>query len=315
MNGTSNIQVSVIEPVGKALEKTKQILFSPFEWSKWFAIGFCAWLAFLGEGGGGGNGGGRHGGGGPDFEHIRHFIESNLYWIIPVGIIVLFIVVAICLGLLWLRSRGKFMFLYCVAKNKAEVVYPWTEYAREANSLFLFKIALWLASMVCVIPILIGWIVVIIPITRDERFLPSAIGIIAALTLITLLVIIVFGIIIKFTEDFVVPVMFIHRISCIEAWKRTGNLLKANIGRFVLFILFTIVLSLAIGTILVAAAIATCCCACCLMMLPYLGTVFLLPIFVFKRSYTALYLAQYGPQWNVFAELKPVETIVAENIG
>jgi hypothetical protein len=315
MNGTSNIQVSVIDPVGKALGKTKQILFSPFEWSKWFAIGFCAWLAFLGEGGGGNGGGGGNNGGGPNFGHIRHSIESNLYWIIPVGIIVLFIVVAICLGLLWLRCRGKFMFLYCVAKNKAAVVYPWTEYSRESNSLFLFKITLWLLSMVCIVPIVIGWIVVIIPIVHAERFLPAAIGIIAVMTLVTLLAMIVFGIIIKFTEDFVVPVMFIHRISCIEAWKRTGNLLKANIGRFVLFILFVIVLSLAIGTILVAAAIATCCCACCFMMLPYLGTVFLLPIFVFKRSYSALYLAQYGPEWDVFAEAKPAETIVAENIG
>ncbi|MBM4103968.1 MAG: hypothetical protein FJ263_07940 [Planctomycetes bacterium] len=281
MNGTSAIQVSVIEPVGKALEKTKQILFSPFEWSKWFTIGFCAWLAFLGEGGGsGGSNGGRHGGS-PDFGHIRHSIESNLYWIIPVGIVVGFIVIAICLVLLWLRSRGKFMFLYCVAKNKATVVYPWTEYAREANSLFLFKIVLWLISMVCIIPLVVGWIVVIIPIARAERFLPAMIGIIAVLTLITLLVAIVFSIILKFTEDFVVPVMFIHRIRCMDAWKRVWELVKNNSGRFVLFILFAIVLSLAIGTILVAAAIATCCCACCLMMLPYLGTVLLLPILVF----------------------------------
>jgi hypothetical protein len=310
MNGTSTIQISVIEPVGKALEKTKQILFSPFEWSKWFAIGFCAWLAFLGEGGGG-SGNYRQG---FDMGNARHWIESNLYWIIPVGIIVVFILVAIGLAMLWVRSRGKFMFLYCVARNKAAVAYPWTEYSREGNSLFLFKIVLWLISMVCIVPIVIGWIVVIIPIVRAERFLPAMIGIIVALTLITVLVAIVFSIILKFTEDFVVPVMFIHRIRCMEAWKRTWNLLKANIGRFVLFILFAIVLSLAIGTILVTAAIATCGCACCFMMLPYIGTVLLLPIFVFERSYSAMYLAQYGPEWNVFAEQTPM-TIAAENIG
>jgi hypothetical protein len=311
MNGTSTIQISVIEPVGKALEKTKQILFSPFEWSKWFAIGFCAWLAFLGEGGGG-SGNYRQG---FDMGNARHWIESNLYWIIPVGIIVVFILVAIGLAMLWVRSRGKFMFLYCVARNKAAVAYPWTEYSREGNSLFLFKIVLWLISMVCIVPIVIGWIVVIIPIVRAERFLPAMIGIIVALTLITVLVAIVFSIILKFTEDFVVPVMFIHRIRCMEAWKRTWNLLKANIGRFVLFILFAIVLSLAIGTILVTAAIATCGCACCFMMLPYIGTVLLLPIFVFERSYSAMYLAQYGPEWNVFAEQTPAETVIAENVG
>jgi hypothetical protein len=314
MNEISNIQISVIEPVGKALGKTKQILFSPFEWGKWFTIGFCAWLAFLGEGGSGGGNGGGHGGGGPNFGHIRHSIESNLYWIIPVGIFVLFVVMAICLGLLWLRSRGKFMFLYCVARNKAEVSYPWTEYAHEANSLFLFKITLWLVSMICIVPIVIGWFVVIIPIVHAERFLLAAIGMIAVMTMVTLLAIIAFCVILKLTEDFVVPVMFISRIRCMEAWKRVLGLIKANLGRFILFILFAFVLSIAIGVIVIALVIATCCCACCFMALPYIGTVFLLPIFVFKRLYSTLYLAQYGPQWDVFAETKPAETAPAGNI-
>jgi hypothetical protein len=317
MNETSVLQVSVIEPVGKALEKTKQILFSPFEWGKWFTLGFCAWLAFMGEGGGGsgGNGGGHNGGGGPNLGDIRHSIGSNLYWIIPVGIVVGFIVVAVCLGLLWLRCRGKFMFLYCVAKNKAEVTYPWTEYGREANSLFLFKIALWLVSMVCIIPIAIGWVVVIIPIVHAERFLPAAIGMIAGLTLVSLLVFIGLCVVLKLTEDFVVPVMFVSRIRCMEAWKRVLRLIKANIGQFILFILFAIVLSMAIGAIVFAVVLATCGCACCCMMLPYIGTVILLPLLVFKRSYSTMYLAQYGTEWDVFAEQKPAEIVIAENIG
>jgi hypothetical protein len=329
MNGTSNIQVSVIEPVGKALEKTKQILFSPFEWNKWFAIGFCAWLTFL-CGSSGGN---------IPFDlnekkfQIQHFIQSNLYWIIPTGIVFILFTIAVIVILAWIRSRGKFMFLYCVARNKAEVKCPWTEYSREGNSLFLFNLALWLVGMICFIPIIVGWIVVIIPIVRKEQFLLAAAGMIALLTLITLLVIIVFRLIAKFTADFVIPTMFIHRIRCIEAWKRVWKLIKDNFGRIVLYILFQIVLAIAIGSILVIPlfflyTISFCCCFPCFLCMAfpciglpvslafqYMFAVALLPIFVFKRSYSALYLAQYGPQWDVFAEPKPVETIVAENIG
>ena len=39
--------VSVMEPIGHAINKTKYILFDPFNLEKWFVIGFCAWLAGL----------------------------------------------------------------------------------------------------------------------------------------------------------------------------------------------------------------------------------------------------------------------------
>jgi hypothetical protein len=52
--------------------------------------------------------------------------------------------------------------------------------------------------------------------------------------------------------------------------------------------------------IVVMAFIATCCIACCLMIIPYIGTVLLLPVFAFGRSYSLYYLAQYGPHYDVF---------------
>jgi hypothetical protein len=44
----------------------------------------------------------------------------------------------------------------------------------------------------------------------------------------------------------------------------------------------------------------TCCILGCVLMIPFLGTVLLLPILVFKRSYSLYYLAQYGEQFDVF---------------
>lgn len=52
---------------------------------------------------------------------------------------------------------------------------------------------------------------------------------------------------------------------------------------------------------MVGAACVTCCCACCLFAIPYIGTVVLLPIHVFTRSYSLYYLAQYGAEFEVIA--------------
>src|SRR5687767_10268602 len=46
---------SVTEPITQAYNRTVDILFKPFNITKWFVLGFAAWLAQLGEGGGGGN--------------------------------------------------------------------------------------------------------------------------------------------------------------------------------------------------------------------------------------------------------------------
>jgi hypothetical protein len=61
---------SVTTPFSQALSRTGKVLFKPFQFPKWFILGFCVFLAHLGEGGGGGlnipspAGGGTGGGGG-----------------------------------------------------------------------------------------------------------------------------------------------------------------------------------------------------------------------------------------------------------
>jgi hypothetical protein len=74
----------------------------------------------------------------------------------------------------------------------------------------------------------------------------------------------------------------------------------ANAGKFTLYLLFQIVLGMAIGAVVVMVVLLTCCIAGCLLLLPFFGTVLLLPVLIFKRSYSLYYLAQYGPQYDVF---------------
>jgi hypothetical protein len=107
----------------------------------------------------------------------------------------------------------------------------------------------------------------------------------------------------KFTLDFVIPVMFLRTASCVAGWREFLTILSANKANFTLYILFQIVISMAIGTI-IFLGVCIGCCLCCislLLFIPYIGTVILLPLFVFKRAYSLYYLRQFGPSFDVFS--------------
>jgi hypothetical protein len=91
--------------------------------------------------------------------------------------------------------------------------------------------------------------------------------------------------------------MFLRHSRCLDGWREFSGLLRAHVGRFVLYLLFHLVLSMGIGLAVFIATIFTCCIAGCLLAIPYLGTVLFLPVLVFLRAYSLHYLAQFGPQY------------------
>jgi hypothetical protein len=294
-------EIGVTEPIAPAYERVKQMLFKPFDLAKWITIGFGAWLAGLGESGFGGNFNGGNGGsnhydsGGQPAEQFRHFyhqagdfVSANLVWLIPLVVAVLVFGVAAWLLVLWLSSRGKFMFLHCVALDKAEVAEPWSKFAGVANSLFRFRIGFGLVAMLLVLPLLALILVDILAMVLQNHATVAGVLVAILLLLAFLFVLLVLGIIHKFMVDFVVPIMFLRGGNCLAAWRELGGLLFAHAGKFALYVLFQIVLSWAIGLMVLLAILLTCCIAGCLMLL------------VFKRAYPLYYLAQYGPHYDVF---------------
>jgi hypothetical protein len=301
MNGQN---ISVIDPVSTAIEKTKEILFKPFDLGKWFVIGFCAWLAYLGEGGGGGGGGNynfpnkqqtAH-----DLNSAKEFVLENLPIVISVSAAIVFVIIVLTVLFIWLRSRGKFMFLHCVALNVAEVKVPWEKYASHANSLFLFLLILGILGFVCFIPMIAILLFIAMGMANNGLAVPIGIMAIVCTVLVMIIIGILFGLVGIFTKDFVVPIMYLRGCTCTDGWRAFWKMLTSNKGKFVLYILFQFVLGLAIGAIIFVIVLATCCCAGCLLAIPYIGTVLLLPILVFRRSYSLCYFAQYGGEYNVF---------------
>lgn len=295
--------ISVTEPIGWALTRTGRMLFKPFDGRKWFVLGFCAWLANLGEGGGpnvnlrGGVPGGPSGGGSGPFDPVLDWGREHIGLVILVAVVVLVALLAIGLVLTWLSSRGKFMFLDGVVRNRGAVVEPWHRFRTPGNSLFGFRVVFGLAALAVILLIGGAGLAIAWPDIQAERFGAMAVAGILVGALLMTPFIVVLGIAVLLLEDFVVPVMYLRGVRTLAAWGIVWReILPGNFWRIVLFYLMKIVLGLGIA---VVAIVATCF-TCCLTIIPYLGTVILLPIFVFSRSYSVYFLQQFGPGWHFF---------------
>jgi hypothetical protein len=311
-------QVSVIAPIQPAIEHARRLLFQPFALGTWFTIGFCAWLAGLGQAqftwmnpqvplfrGGQRPRPPSWQGASESLERVRDEVMRNLYWVLPLAAVLACLIAVFCLLVVWLNSRGDFMFLHCVALGRAEVAVPWRQHARKARSLFLFRLALSLIAAVLMLLLLATIVVFVVQIVRQGATpLASLLPILAA-GLALVVIGIGFGVVAKLTRDFVVPIMFLRGGTCREAWSELLGLFAGSFHLLIIYLLFQIVLALAIGIIVLVAVIASCCIAGCLLVLPYVGTVLLLPVLVFQRAYSVYYLAQLGPQVDLFRTAAP----------
>lgn len=311
--------IKLIDPARYAWQGMVSILFRPFDLGKWFALGFSAWLATLGEGGGSfntGSGGGNWSGDDGDvsmegmisgvedaWAPVRDFLHQYDGIVIAVVTLVVLLGVALGIVLLWLRSRGRFMLLDNVLKNRAEVTEPWHEWKQHANSLFRWSLVYGIICLLIVLGLLaMSWPLVIKPCVDARAFVPSVWG-----GIVTLIVSFsVFGLvgfyITRFLNDFIIPIMYRHNLTATEAWRKFLGLYHAHIGRFLTYGLFVIVLQFCAGAAILTAIVLTCFIAGCLMCIPYIGAVVLLPVTVFFRLYGVEYLAQYGGEFVVTGE-------------
>ena len=208
------------------------------------------------------------------------------------------------------------MFLHCVANNVGEVKLPWHKFREQGNSLFLFRLTVGLITFICVA--LLGGLCALVAVmfkNNSEQIGAAGISIIIAIALVMIPVFIILAIFLKLTKDFVVPLMYLRGIGTIDGWRELNKTLGQNKSNFFLYLLFQLAISICVTTLIFACICLTCCVAGCLFMIPYIGTVLVLPILVFCRSYSLLYFAQYGPEFDVFFrddDISEAELVIPE---
>jgi hypothetical protein len=295
------------QPLSNSIGRMKKALFQPFNLSKWINIGFTAFLSGLtGLIGGSGVGNPATGLDGFNWDKFFSFPESawlwistNPFWSIMLfsGIFLLLLIAAI---LSWISSRGKFMFLYNVANNHDDVVKPWHEYRQQGNSFFWWQFVY-------------GWIVfVIFALFLIYSFgifkyiyygsIPSVskFGFIFGLIVVFIMLLVCTGYISLFLNDFIVPVIYKHRISATKAWSKFIILAVNNMGSFIVYGLFILILKIAVGIAVLFLAVMTCCVGLLFIMIPFVGSVILLPVSYTFRAFSIEYFAMFGDEFELF---------------
>lgn len=314
MNGTPERRIEIFAPFSAALDLAKRILFQPFDITKWLVLGFAAFLSHL-AGGGGVNFNFRSPLGGQKDWSVRStthdVLHSNVlshmspWLILGIGFGVL-LALGIGVACLWVGSRGKFIFTDCVVRNRAAIAEPWHEFRREGNSYFVFALIIGLGMLL--VFALAGmplWLPLVL-----HGAAPHNGALVFGLILLAC-VAGVLALVFSILKHLMVPIMYRRRCGAVEGVKAALALILAEPGPVILYILFLLVLWVAFALV----ACLTSCVTCCVAALPYVGTVLLLPGYVFFLSYLLLFLRQFGPEYDVWTSPRAAGTTTTWSPG
>jgi hypothetical protein len=226
----------------------------------------------------------------PDLDMARDWVLARLGLVILFAVVLVLLIVGFVVLVTWLSSRGKLMFLDGVVHDRGAVVVPWRRFRTLGNSLFGFRIVVGLIALVT-FAVLIGLMVLSL---MAIGFGEDDLGLVAIVALSLWIAALMgtgigFALVGMVVNDFIVPIMWLRDCRVKVAWSEFLPLLSAHTGTFVLYVLFKILLGL--GIVLISCVAA--CLTCCIAALPYIGAVILLPLHVFRRSYSIGFLSQF----------------------
>lgn len=364
MSSDFSNKVSVTQLIEPAIRFTKKMLFArPFSLKKWVKLAMVAWLAgeaFVGGGGGGcnfnfpgpsGGGGHRHGsfpsfGGFQPSEAWRYILEHIMVIIIFIAIIFA-ILITLSLIFAFLRAIFAFIFLNSLATTQVSVGTGFTQFQWHGWRLFFFRLIFGLIVF-SVIILIIGVPAILLLSSFGGIEELKAAGwvtiflVILGIIIVLLPIIILVNLFDSFTNNFVIPVMYLNHLGVIGAWKRYWKTLRVHVWDTVRFILMKFLLGLAGGIIsiivvlftlipfaiigliiggasylilsalhlvvgkmvLVIAAVVI---AGLILLIPFSFVLIclLLPLAVFFRAYTLLFLSACDPELTVLKESRP----------
>lgn len=299
------MDISYSGPIGRAWNRMKVALFKPFDLNKWFILGFTAFLAGLASWHNG-----TVGSRWSDRGSFREFVDfPSRAWqwlnshllLFMVIIFALAVFIAVVIIILWLSARGSFMFLDNVVRDKAEISVPWKRFKTLGNSLFVWHLVFGLIGLSLSILFSVFFFITAAHYYKDRSDFPIPIILAVGMALFFLFVVIIIAYIFLFLRHFVVPIMYKNNIKTVPAWHIFLSVFGQHPLYFILYGLLVFVLMIAFVIAVIFAGLITCCLGWFLLVIPYIGTVITLPVWYFFRAFSLEFLAQFGPEYELFA--------------
>jgi hypothetical protein len=293
-------RLSVLDAASEAVELVRQRLF-PFRLDRWLPLGFVTFLDHCGRSGGGPGGTGRFPGSSPGSSgsggesaaeaigSAKEWIGEHMVVIVAVSAIALVVLVTLLAVILWINSRGVFMYLDNVASGRFDVVRPWREHADKSWSYFGWSFGVSLIAFLGVLAMAgLGiWFGIMLFMSG-----PNPLPILGLITLV--LVFIVFVVALNLfsvlLHDFAAPLQMKLAIPCGQALRVAWGLVRANLGTFVVYVLLKIVFAIVSAICGLLAG----CFTCCLGFLPVVSHTLLQPLHYFERAWSLCLLRQAG---------------------
>ena len=286
---------SAVAAADDAVQSTVDRLFRPFRFEHWIVLGFLSFLEQCGRMASSSCQLRVPMGDDKESDRAREILRMVLGWLSDhplwaagIAAVVLTFVMVGTVIVLWITSRGRFMYLDNVASGRADIRRPWIEHAGRAGSHFAWLLGVGVGTFIVLVTLMLPMAWAIVRLTKHgARAAP-----IAALAVCGLLVLVVAigtSLFLVVLRDFVAPLQWYRDLSCGEAIRFFGTLFRAHRRLFVGYVLLKVVFSI-VAVVLTAAV----CCCCCCLMLPFLQQVVLQPILHFERRWSVEILKQLG---------------------
>jgi hypothetical protein len=299
--GVTGAPPSALAAASQAFARVGEVLWKPFDISRWFSMGFCAWLAYLGSQSMYSFGDGNKQAAAISFKQQADLALDRLMAVLTQPHEATAAAVKVLLLLLFglwvcsLRSRGDFMFLHRWYRPDEAIRLCWQSSRAAGHELFVWRLCFFLAALAAYALVgLAAYAQILRPYWEagkvwDDAWVSSAVGCATSAVLIGLGTQVVGHL----AKAFVVPIMYWHGVPAARAWLAVFALCNqypfAVLGYLICGAVFWVVALCAVA----ALVLLTCCVGVIPLVLPYVGAVMLLPVFLFFRGYAICFLNQW----------------------
>jgi hypothetical protein len=295
------LTISPLDAAQQALSYARRQLF-PFRFERWLALGVAAFLDQCGRTQAGfstrfpmswsePHRGGEH----PSTElsTAAAWLGAHVMLVMAIAAVALVVVLCLTALVLWINSRGVFMYLDDVATGRSDVTRPWREHAEKADSYFAWSFGLTLGALTGGIVLLVPAALVILRMVQGSGGFNFSVGVVTMLVVLGglfFIFVLAFALATLALRDFVAPIQMKTGMSCGAAIGVFLGLLRLHPGAFAVYVLLKIVFALVLAFVVMVAACVTCCCA----LVPVVTQTLLQPAFYFERAWSVFLLRPLG---------------------
>ncbi len=314
-------QIRYFAPLERSLDQMRALLFRPFALRRWLLFALAAWLADLPGGSQGRILEQLHGGTSDavaaplvGLTGVLPALGSGTSWGTLIGgISAIFITLLVLAGivlavvLLWVNSRAKFVWIENVWHGECAIREPWRRFQRQGNSFFWWRLGLGLLFLVA-----IGMLVVGVELSGlaagfgggglgDSSLFPLVGLVLAALPLGVVAAYCLFWV-----EAFVLPLMIRHNTDFVGGLRHFWELLRQHPGSFLMVGLMALGIKICAALVVLVLIVVSLGIGLLLLILPFVGTLCLLPVVMTVRAYPLQWLAHFDPAFALTAPTEPV---------